>query len=398
MSNEFLVQKGFLEEFSVFKGDGHAEDTLPADPGRDVTDSAGVDSAGVDRSGANIKPGENKPGGPGTTMADDLSEVAGEAKKDIEATYVSDAQNLGGEKNEIEKGWESYNQMVEKGFVVDQNSFSRYDIDGSFDTIEKSVADHLALRESDSKWMVAKEVDDSLLVEKMKNPVKEDLTRRTFSMEGGDVKVTPGETPVGRKTREAKEGIVSAYQKARGYVEPKVRAAASKVAEGGKAVGRYAAAHPYRTGAAGLGAAGLIGGGVYALSRRKEKGFADFVEKAAAGDIYGTKSREISDAQAAAPKKSEWLRGRESGRIPAYKTRRALSKQFGKITPTATEAAIQWIKDNPKKSLAIAAVPALGAGGYGVYRATRKEKGADEEDFVFKCSSVVRVPKGKVKK
>lgn len=374
-NSSFLTQKGFLDGFTV-KGDGHEVETAPSEPGSDVTDSATLDEATEGKKAANIKGGENKEGGPGTTMSDDLAAVEAGAERDITQGYVADSQSLPGPGDRIKKGYEIYNEMVDKGLVVDPGSFNKYDIDGSFDTIEKSADAQFSVGSDESRWMnrsVVKEVDDGMIVTKMKNPLAEDVRQRRFSMEGGDVKVTPGETPAGRTYRQKKEAVQGAYNRAKDYLGPKVRSAAGKVAEGGKAVGRYAAAHPYRLGGGALGAAGLIGGGAYALSRREEKGFENLVEKGRSGGSVETMSPSVYSAKKKAEESGRWLGEGESKRVPGYKTRQVMGRQFGKITPSRLEAAAALLKKH-KLGAAMVGGGAIGGGIAGHLTLSGKKK------------------------
>jgi hypothetical protein len=286
---DFLTEKGFLSEFGVYKGDGHSSDTMPAESGSDVTDSATLDKAlPSGKKGSNIKGGDNKPGGRGVTMADDVSLVKEGAEKDIEDSYVADPQNLPGPGDRIKKGYEIYDDMVEKGIVVDQRSFDKYDIDGSFDTITKAADLQLGLTTDDSKWLGGssfKTLDDALVVCKdgfrSDPPVEKDGFREDLEEKGepGFPPMRRGKGRVGKGFMDYETGLVK-----KGFVVEKswkdralvAGSAAVPGAIGGSALGAAGAALAGKpgergaaakrgalTGALAGGAAGAGVGGVY---------------------------------------------------------------------------------------------------------------------------------------
>lgn len=141
-SAEIPIMKGFESGFVVKENDGHESDTMPPDPGADVTDKTDSDfeEAGTTKPAANVKAGDNKPGAASTTMSDDVAEVADEAEANIDDGYVQDIQ---GEKvsdgGEVEKGWEAYNEKCASGVVVKDYGLNKHNVSDAYTQMQESV-------------------------------------------------------------------------------------------------------------------------------------------------------------------------------------------------------------------------------------------------------------------
>ena len=141
-SAEIPIMKGFESGFVVKENDGHESDTMPPDPGADVTDKTDSDfeEAGTTKPAANVKAGDNKPGAASTTMSDDVAEVADEAEANIDDGYVQDIQ---GEKvsdgGEVEKGWEAYNEKCASGVVVKDYGLNKHNVSDAYIQMQESV-------------------------------------------------------------------------------------------------------------------------------------------------------------------------------------------------------------------------------------------------------------------
>lgn len=105
-SSEFTTMKGFMDGY-VVKG-GESPETLPADQGELADGEKLQDKA----TGGEPKKGKRVTNAPDLTMADDVSMVEEEAKKDIADGYVSDVQDKS-------KGYQAFDSMVKKGMAVD---------------------------------------------------------------------------------------------------------------------------------------------------------------------------------------------------------------------------------------------------------------------------------------
>lgn len=132
---EFPVMKGFMDGFTVKEA---GPETLPPDPGSDVSDKAKLDEAAT---GSGPAKGTGK--GSPTTMAKDVNEVAEGAKKDIEDGYIQDVQ---GEKVSTDKGYEIFNKMAESGVVVKDYGMNRHNVGEIMDSITKSVDDGFVVK------------------------------------------------------------------------------------------------------------------------------------------------------------------------------------------------------------------------------------------------------------
>lgn len=127
---DFTVMKGFLGDLSI-KGDTGAE-TLPPDPGKDVTDEEKLDNKAK---GKDAPKGKHSTDEDDMTFDKDLSTVEEGAKRDEKDGYVSDVQ---GEKVSSAKGYDAYNLLVAKGMAVDVD-MNPYNIKESLSMIEKSA-------------------------------------------------------------------------------------------------------------------------------------------------------------------------------------------------------------------------------------------------------------------
>jgi len=179
-SAEFYTQKGFLSEFTV-KQEGQVPETLPPDPGTDVTEGAEVDNADVNApKAANISASDNKPASTSTTMDKEVGDIPEKAEGDIADGYVSDIQHLPGPGDREKKGFEQYNEMVGKGIAVDPQGLNKWNIDQAVDMIVKSANEEFdgTMSSSFGGWMSSdmsvKSLDDSLVVKMEGNAAPED--------------------------------------------------------------------------------------------------------------------------------------------------------------------------------------------------------------------------------
>ena len=153
-SASFTVMKGFLDDYTI-KGDGQTPETLPEDTGQDITETAELDSAGASApKAANIKPSDNTSSGPGTTMDDELADIPEKAEEDIADGYVADSQHLPGPGTREKKGYSAFNEMVNKGVVVEDYGLNVHNINEAFDRIEKAAEEQFNVVANDmSGWL-----------------------------------------------------------------------------------------------------------------------------------------------------------------------------------------------------------------------------------------------------
>ena len=232
---EVPIMKGFMGDFTV-KG-GESPETLPPEKGHDVTDEEKLQDKA---NGKEAPKGAKKTNEDDITMDPELQMVEDGAKKDIEDSYVSDAQ---GDKVSESKGFQAYNELVSKGapFSVEVNSAS--DFKGLMADIR------------DAADVTVKELSGDVVIKaKKKDPVP------GFEAHVAGVRQALDPKP--------KVGRFDRLKNAASDIGGKIKNTASTV--GGKinALPRSAKIAAGVVGAAGLGA------GAYALGRKKEeKGF-----------------------------------------------------------------------------------------------------------------------------
>ena len=142
---EVPIMKGFMGDFTV-KG-GESPETLPPEKGHDVTDEEKLQDKA---NGKEAPKGAKKTNEDDITMDPELQMVEDGAKKDIEDSYVSDAQ---GDKVSESKGFQAYNELVSKGapFSVEVNSASDFkgimaDIRDAADVTVKELSDGVVIK------------------------------------------------------------------------------------------------------------------------------------------------------------------------------------------------------------------------------------------------------------
>lgn len=283
---EIPIMKGFESGFVVKANDGHESDTLPPDPGADVTDKTDSDfeEAGGTKPAANIKGGDNKPGAASTTMADDVSEVAAEAEKPIDDGYVEDIQGPKvSDGGEVDKGWASFNEKCAGGYIVKDYGMNKHNVHSAYadmqaavdsEFVEKGPRQWAEAAWRGAKWGAGKAAEGGKKV--------------GSGAKWGAGKAKEGAMAAGRGAKtgagKAKEGAVYVGGKAKQggqYVGGKAKAGGlyvgGKAKQGGKYVGGKAKeagadimANKKRYGA-GLGAGAAIGAGAtYAATRKKK--------------------------------------------------------------------------------------------------------------------------------
>lgn len=291
-SAEYTTMKGFMDGFTV-KG-GEDPEILPNESGSDVALSEELQDKA---DGKEPPKGSKKTNEDDITFDKDVKMVEDEAKKDIADGYVSDAQ---GEKVSEGKGYKAFNEMVNKGYVVDVELNQAT----GFDEVMKSLREQgdLSLKSFDSD-MVIKVALGSKEAKKAEAEIRRQIANRSNnpsgtyarndpkapyggrgSQSGGTVlEEPPKPKPMGSgasvETIEApkvassmvtpNKDVTSLKDRAKfAYRSGKAKVGAGVDAFNKLSTGKKAAI----AGGAALGAAG-IGAGAYALSRKKDKGF-----------------------------------------------------------------------------------------------------------------------------
>jgi len=253
---EVPIMKGFMGDFTV-KG-GESPETLPPEKGHDVTDEEKLQDKA---NGKEAPKGAKKTNEDDITMDPELQMVEDGAKKDIEDSYVSDAQ---GDKVSESKGFQAYNELVSKGapFSVEVNSASDFkglmaDIRDAADVTVKELSGDVVIK--------AKKKDPVPGFEAHVAGVRQALDPKPDPVPGYDSHVAGVRQALDPKP---KVGRFDRLKNAASDIGGKIKNTASTV--GGKinALPRSAKIAAGVVGAAGLGA------GAYALGRKKEeKGF-----------------------------------------------------------------------------------------------------------------------------
>jgi hypothetical protein len=266
---EFTVMKGFLSDFAVNKG-GEAAETLPPDPGHDVTDEELLDDKTEGKEGER---GGTETESDDITMAKDASAVDEGAKRDAKDGYTEDVQEEE-ISDEATKGFEAYNKMVAKGIAVEEAPLSKWDIGGMVDEIGRQASE-----------LTCKELSDSLVVGKGKrmdwakeavggvlNKIKENP--RVASR----LKARKEKEILNRKFRKPSAGPTTS-EKAKKFAGEKYtgakKFAGEKYGAGKAAASEFAANNPRAVTGAKIGG-GVLGGGAllagaYKLGEDKKK-------------------------------------------------------------------------------------------------------------------------------